>query len=273
MKGMLSESQHIDPNRLARETVVLHAPTVQRAREHRSFTTRVLRVWVSLFAAMSSAEAGILVGPVTNPGNGHSYYLLSEDSWLASESQAMALGGHLATIRNEAEQSWVFGTFGSWGGKERSLWIGLNDAAEEGRFTWSSGEGVPYTHWLPGQPDNSPVTGGEGYVHMLNSGNAYGHPGGFWNDLASLNTGFPTFDPVCGVVEVCPPVLSVHREPFQVCWLTSVGVRYQVQWTSDLVGAVWTDAGLPVPGTGGSACASDMAPGVEVRFFRVIQLP
>lgn len=243
------------------------------APEHGFVVSGVLWAWMGLFAATSFAEGGILVGPVTNPGNGHTYYLLSEDSWLASESQAVVLGGHLATIRDAAEQAWVFGTFGSWGGRERSLWIGLNDAAKEGRFTWVSGEGASYVHWLPGQPDNSPVTGGESYVHMLNSGNAYGHPGGYWNDLASPNTGFPTFDPVCGVVEVCPLVVSVHGEPFQVCWMTSAGSRYRVQWTSDPVGAAWIDAGPPVAGTGGSACASDVAPAGAVRFFRVLQIP
>lgn len=43
------------------------------------------------------------------------------------------------------------------------------------------------------------VTGGEHFVHMLNSANEYGHPGGFWNDLASPNTTFSTFNPVCGL--------------------------------------------------------------------------
>jgi hypothetical protein len=37
---------------------------------------------------------------------------------------------------------------------------------------------------------------------MLNTGNEYGHPGGLWNDLASPNLAFPTFNPLCGVVEV-----------------------------------------------------------------------
>jgi hypothetical protein len=242
-------------------------------REHRSLATLALLAGVILRVGTFHAAAEILAGPMTNPGNGHAYYLLSEDTWQASEAQAVALGGHLATIRNDTEQSWVFETFGAWGGKNRSLWIGLNDAAKEGHFTWSSGELTSYTHWLPGQPDDSTVvTGGETYVHMLNSGNAYGHTGGYWNDLASPNMGFPTFNPVCGVVEVRPPVLSVRHEPFQICWDTEAGTRYQVQWTSDPAG-LWTDAGLPISGTGGLVCAADAAPGVRVRLFRVVVLP
>jgi len=71
-----------------------------------------------------SARVGILAGPVMNPGNGHVYYLLSQNTWSNSEAEAVRLGGHLATIRNAAEDRWVFSTFAAWGG---ALWIGLTD--------------------------------------------------------------------------------------------------------------------------------------------------
>src|SRR5213594_729280 len=50
-----------------------------------------------------NAQAGILAGPIVNPLNGHSYYLLSQNTWSNAEAEAVALGGHLATIRNAAE--------------------------------------------------------------------------------------------------------------------------------------------------------------------------
>jgi len=50
-----------------------------------------------------SAHASILTGPVVNPANGHVYYLLSQNTWSNAEAEAVALGGHLATIRNAAE--------------------------------------------------------------------------------------------------------------------------------------------------------------------------
>ncbi len=159
-----------------------------------------------------SARSEIIAGPLTSPVNGHVYYLLGEGSWQDAEAFAARLGGHLATVRSEEEQAWVFDQFGAWGGRLRSLWIGLRRTSPGGSFAWVSGEPIQYTHWLPGQPDNSPVTGGEGHVHLLNTGNAYGHPGGFWNDLASPNVVFHVFDPICGVVELAPtrdPVVAL----------------------------------------------------------------
>lgn len=40
------------------------------------------------------------------------------------------------------------------------------------------------------------VTGGEHFVHMLNSANEYGHPGGFWNDLASPDLHPDSWSPI-----------------------------------------------------------------------------
>lgn len=77
---------------------------------------------------------------------------------------AVNLGGHLASISDQAEHDWVFGMFGAFGGVDRPLWIGLNDAASEGNFVWVNGEPVVYTNWLTGRPDGAFVT--EDYVHM-----------------------------------------------------------------------------------------------------------
>jgi cysteine-rich repeat protein len=105
---------------------------------------------------------GILAGPVVNPANGHRYYLLQAASWPDSEAQAVCLGGHLVTINNEAEDSWMLETFSHYGGVERSLWVGLSDAISEGTWLWSSGEPVTYTHWCSGEPNES--IGGEDYA-------------------------------------------------------------------------------------------------------------
>lgn len=51
-----------------------------------------------------SAHAAILAGSVVNPANGHTYFLLSQNTWSNAESEAVSLGGHLATVRNAAEQ-------------------------------------------------------------------------------------------------------------------------------------------------------------------------
>lgn len=105
----------------------------------------------------------------------------------------------MATINDQVEQDWVIASFGSFSGVSRSLWIGLTDQANEGNFTWISGEPVLYTHWIAFQPDNA--LGNENYVHMINSANEFGHPGGLWNYLASPNTIFASFNQLNGVVK------------------------------------------------------------------------
>jgi hypothetical protein len=68
--------------------------------------------------------AGVLTGPITNAGNGHVYFLLSSNTWTSSEVEARSLGGHLATVRNATEQTWIYNTFSHWTGTNRNLWIG-----------------------------------------------------------------------------------------------------------------------------------------------------
>lgn len=234
---------------------------------------------VSAFAISTArAQTPVLAGPLLNPANGHAYYLLAEDDWQRSEATAVTLGGHLVTVNDAAEQAWVFETFGNLGGTSRSLWIGLTDAGDEGRFRWADGDAPAYSNWLPGQPDNSPVTGGEHFVHMLNSANEYGHPGGFWNDLASPNTTFSTFNPVCGVVEVPPParVTLRFRRPDSpgsaatLLWDSQPGVIYQLETSPDLHPDSWSPIGSPIAGNGLEASVLLPAPdAVAFRAFRV----
>jgi hypothetical protein len=126
------------------------------------------------------------VGPIVNPANGHSYYLLAPATWADAESEAVTLGGHLVTVGDANENTWVWETFApsSFG----PVWIGLGDAAQEGTFVWTSGEPAAYLNWWTagGQPSND--GGIENYVEMNNY---------VWND----NTGIAILH---GVVEVVP---------------------------------------------------------------------
>src|SRR5438046_1466992 len=49
-----------------------------------------------------------------------------KNTWSNAEAEAVALGGHLATIRNAAEDRWVYSKFGAYGG---ALWIMTGRAA------------------------------------------------------------------------------------------------------------------------------------------------
>jgi len=157
---------------------------------------------------LTAAQAGLLSGPTVNPANGHTYYLLEQSAWTDAEAEAIGLGGHLATIGDLNENAWVFGTFGNFGGVSRCLWIGLTDQAQEGTFTWSSGEPFVFSNWqTPGQPDNAGGVVAENYVHLLPPGH---YAGGFWNDFQNLTSvsfgDVPQLGnvPMHGVVEVVP---------------------------------------------------------------------
>ena len=77
-------------------------------------------------------DGHVLGGPLLNPENpSHAYYLLDSETWTNSETWAEALGGHLVTIRNPSESSWVYGTFSDYGGVSRNLWIGLYDSVQD----------------------------------------------------------------------------------------------------------------------------------------------
>lgn len=155
------------------------------------------------------SKAAILSGPVVNPGNGHTYYLL--DNVLASnvpnpfdagQAEAQTLGGNLATINDAAEDAWVFSTFDAIAdaadpaSNRKSLLVGLNDVATEGTFVWVSGEPLSYTNWNPAQPQSN--TPGEDYVGIALTSNAF-IDDGKWHDIDFANG-----DVVYAVVEVVP---------------------------------------------------------------------
>jgi len=139
--------------------------------------------------AVGSLRAEVLAGPITNPNNGHSYYLLAPTSWSVAENEAEGLGGTLAIIRNAAEQEWVYSQFAIDHGTNRSLWIGLRRQYSGGPFSWITEEKVNYVNWAVGQPDNG--GGREDCVHMWTDN----HLGGAWNDAVENTT-------LYGVVEV-----------------------------------------------------------------------
>lgn len=107
-----------------------------------------------------------------NPANDHNYALLDNVSWQQAEDIAVSMGGNLVTIRSQAENDWLNSTFSSLAGT--AMWIGLNDATEEGTYVWSSGEPVSFTNWDVAQP--SDPTGSNDFVIMFRSI-------GFWDDL------------------------------------------------------------------------------------------
>jgi len=119
---------------------------------------------LAILALASTAHAA----PTFFAGTGNTYDEIDGSfTWDAARLDAIAKGGHLATIESEAENAFLFDLPG---GSNR--WIGLNDIAVEGTFVWVTGEPVVFTKFGAGEPNN---VGNEDAVHMR------GDP--FWNDL------------------------------------------------------------------------------------------
>ena len=171
---------------------------------------------VLLYCTNVAQAVPVLSGPIFDPANGRQYYLLDKSTWSAAESQAVAMGGHLATIRNQSENDFVFNTFSHFAGEPRDLWIGLSDAGHEGTFTWSSGLPLTFSNFQINQPDNGagdPTSGAENYVHMNTQRGARPHVTGWidgkWNDFQDVDSytyfGGIATQTIDGVVETPEP--------------------------------------------------------------------
>ena len=143
-----------------------------------------------------------IVSSAVNPVNGHTYDLLSSSDWTNAEATAVALGGHLATVRSAAENQWILATFAN----NREIWLGLYDpilgdgsgTQHAADFRWASGASSTYRAWNSGEPNNG--NAGEYYAYMYWS--QYGN-GGQWNDAPNTaqSLGEP---PRYGLVEIIP---------------------------------------------------------------------
>ena len=102
-----------------------------------------------------------------NPSNSHLYRVIPFKTWADSEAAAVALGGHLTTIRDQAENDWLYDRFGRLRSATNSLWIGFTDETLEGVFQWTSGELPTFVNWAPGEPANA--TGLEDYALLIGS--------------------------------------------------------------------------------------------------------
>lgn len=145
------------------------------------------------FTITQTSLPGVM-GSAVYPGNGRTYHILEPSSWGVAQAAAVELGGNLVTVNDQAENDWLQQTFWSWGGQQRSFWIGYSDAETEGTWEWASGETPGYENWS-GSPNNGNES--EHYAHFRKD-----WADGTWNDLyGDPNAGF-FYDEVHGVVEL-----------------------------------------------------------------------
>ncbi len=216
--------------------------------------TVVATITLITSSLLAEAQVSIVTGPVVNPDNGHAYYLTTPTTWTNAEAFARTMGGHLATIRNSREDSWVYSTFIHNPAVTDTLWVGISDAAQEGNFVWASGETSGYWNWAPGEPNNLGYI--ENYGRYFQPSHAYA---GRWNDA-------PNEAPSNGVIELlCTP----HRATATA--QTADGLVVGATMTDTGCGYTVTPLVLILGGGGSGASAVAQVSDGEVTGISIIE--
>ncbi len=107
--------------------------------------------------------------------NGNSYYIYSgiTSTWEESRAYCESLGGHLAVISDDAENTALFNYMKISG--YSNAYFGFSDAVQEGVWQWVDGTPVTYTNWASGEPNSE--SRNEDYAEFY-----YKFTSGKWND-------------------------------------------------------------------------------------------
>lgn len=107
--------------------------------------------------------------------NGHYYYLYSDicDTWEEAKTYCESVGGYLAIIDDDAENTFLYDLMKQAGHK--NAYFGLSDCETEGVWKYVDGSDPEYTNWSNGEPNNE--RGVEHYAMFY-----YKSPEYQWND-------------------------------------------------------------------------------------------
>ncbi|XP_071839211.1 uncharacterized protein [Apostichopus japonicus] len=96
----------------------------------------------------------------TNRPNTRDFYYINPFAltWSDARADCIAMGGDLATITSQNENSFIVGLLDNWADVSSSLliFIGLSYNPSETSFQWVSGEALSYTNWLSGPVNARP---------------------------------------------------------------------------------------------------------------------
>lgn len=192
-----------------------------------------------------------------NPANGHFYKIIGPAmTWAAGKAQAAALGGHLVTVNDAAENAWLLGMFRP---VTDNAFIGANDIAAEGAWVWdqnganfwngaADGAAVSgfYTNWNSGEPNDS--NGEDVAVMNLASG--------VWNDLNVARERYCIVESEAGKINYSgpePPAATIvvgRRFQAKVVVRRPVGTATYQWYKNDVLIPGATTATLTIPDVG-----------------------
>lgn len=173
---------------------------------------------LAAIAIIGVALAGLLVGarpspaqadpdPVFNPDNGHHYEAIAAPAgidWDSANAEAEArtfngCQGHLAAVTSLSENAFIVGAFpqaAAGPGNRDFYWLGgiqppphevpgQLDPDPAAGWEWVTGEPFGFTHWAPGEPNDSSGLSEDAVAFWSPSGS------GHWNDLPRVLGGVP----------------------------------------------------------------------------------
>jgi len=168
--------------------------------------------------------------------NGHRYTLTtSHSNWTDAEAEAVARGGHLVTINDADENTWLTQTFpdvyarGFQGTDIFNLaWIGLefqgtgsDDYGNFDLWKWTSGEPLTYTNPFSRFPEDP--SGPHMYIHGPH------HPApGTWHNHLRHDTDFDW--ETRGIIEVATNIPTVSEWGVVVLTLLGMSIGTIVYW-------------------------------------------
>jgi MYXO-CTERM domain-containing protein len=188
----------------------------------RVLVTVVCALCLSCMAFVDVSRAAAIYDPYSNTN----LYVVAQGSWTTAETEAQALGGHLVTIHDAAENAFIVSNvlkdLTGEGGPNLSavpVWIGLYDPTgatnsdgdgmqHAANFQWVDGSISGYRNWNSGEPNNANF--GEYYAainwHFAQSQDS--QLLGTWNDApqgGSTGYGGNTNGPYYGLASVPVP--------------------------------------------------------------------
>ncbi|XP_065663104.1 uncharacterized protein LOC136085711 isoform X2 [Hydra vulgaris] len=101
---------------------------------------------------------------------------LKGKNWSDASLSCQFMGGHLLSIEDEAENSFIKNILNDDSLKKDNYWIGLNDDCNNREFKWSDSKNLKFSNWLPKKPNN--LVNGENCVETNRIG---------WNDNDCTN--------------------------------------------------------------------------------------
>lgn len=149
----------------------------------------------------------------------------------AAQSFAQTYGANLISIQSASENACILNDLNRLGYASGDvIWIGFNDEAVEGQFTWYDQSPVVYTNWATGEPNNS--GGNEDCVQIYPGGSQPGT----WNDLncGGYNSMSIIEVNLCPVTTITPPITICQEQNANVGVVSTIlgSAPYTYSWSN-----------------------------------------